>query len=124
MEQPSSCRRVGNRQRYTAQRTLVGIDGLLFSFIVHLTVLGCLWQIELLNVLSEARREVADEKIGLLNGLLWVHHVVFHFRTNDRVRQAGRSRVGASWGATIGLSVMPSEKVVKHMAWVSQKVGW
>ena len=116
---PSSCS-IGNGQRYAAQGTFVGINSLLFGFVIYLVVLRCLWQVELFDVLSEARREVADQEIRLLNGFLGIHHVVLHLRTNDGVSQTGWRWVGSSRRAPIGFRIMASEKVIEHVAGVSQ----
>jgi hypothetical protein len=59
---PSSCS-IGNGQRDAAQGTFVGINSQLFGFVIYLVVLRCLWQVELFDVLPEARREITDQEI-------------------------------------------------------------
>ena len=124
VEQSTASSGVGHRKRNSAQCPLVVFNGFVFSTVVHIAVLCCLWKVELLHVLAEAGWQIAHQEIGLLNGLFWIDETVSHLRTDDGIGQTGRCGVGPSWRTSIRLGIVAGEQMVQHVARVGQKVGW
>ena len=124
VEQTATASGVGDRKRNAAEGSLVVVHGLMFGFVVHLNVLCGFWEVELFDVLTETRGQVAHQEIGLLDGFLWIDQTVLHLGANDGVGQSWRCWVCAPGRATIGLGVVASKQVVEDVTGVGEEVGW
>jgi hypothetical protein len=84
-------------------------------------------EVELFHVLSKARWQIAHEKVGLLNGFLWIDKVLSYFGCNDSIGESGRGWMCTPRRAAVGFSVVARKKMVKDMTGIGEKVcreGW
>ena len=72
VEEAATASGVGDREWNTTEGPLVVAHGLMFGFIINFTVLSGFRKVELFDVLSESRRQVTHQKVGLLDRFLWI----------------------------------------------------